>query len=161
MSHPTTHGFARSSSDFAARIRPDAGARTWVISTAACAYLAGFWLIAGLSIDAIWQLFLAACWFGDAAISLYRFRGAFKRLAAIRISPVGLQVRRQDGRRIDVRPLTGTTVTRRLAWLRMAGADGFRYQELVLAGRTDPAEWHRLQLAWQLRADGFGHTGAA
>ena len=50
---------------------------------------------------------------------------------------------------------------RRLAWLRMIGSDGIRSQELVLASRTDPADWHRLQLVWQLRDSSFGHNGAA
>jgi hypothetical protein len=161
VSHPTTPDFARSSRDFAARIRPDTGARAWIISTGVCAYLAGFCLIAGLSMSTPWRLLLAAYWCGDAAISLYRFRRAATRLAVIRISPGGLQVLRQDGRRIDARLLTGTTIMRRLAWLRMAGTDGIRYQELVLASRTDPVEWHRLHLVWQLRGRGFGHTGAA
>jgi hypothetical protein len=131
------------------------------MSTGVCAYLAGFYLIAGLGVGTAGRVLLAVCWCGDAAISLYCFRRAAMRLAVIRISTGGLQVLRQDGRLIDARLLTGTTIMRRLAWLRMAGTDGIRYQELVLAGRTDPAEWHRLQLVWQLRDNGFGHTGAA
>jgi hypothetical protein len=149
------------SRDFAARIRPDPGARAWVLSSAVCAYLTGFYLIAGLGTAAEWRLLIAACWCVDAVISLYRLRRARKRLAAIWIRSDGLRVLRQDGRQIDARLLTGSTVMLRIAWLRMAGADGIRYQELVLAGRTDPAEWHRLQLIWQLRDGNFGHTGAA
>jgi hypothetical protein len=151
----------RSSRDLAARIRPDTRARAWVLGTAVCAYLAGFWLIADVSAGLSWRLLLAVCWCCDAALSLYRFRRALTRLAAIRIGPDGLQVLRQDGRRFDARLLTGTMIMPRLAWLSMIGADGIRYQELVLASRTDPAEWHRLQLVWQLRDGSFGHTGAA
>jgi hypothetical protein len=57
--------------------------------------------------------------------------------------------------------MTGSVVARRWAWLRLAGSDGIRYQELLLANRTDPDGWHRLQLAWQLRRRGFGHRRAA
>jgi hypothetical protein len=149
------------SRDFAATIRPDPRARTWVTTTGVSACLAGFFLIAGLDIGAAWRLLLAVCWCADGVISLSRFRRAASKLVAIRIGPGGLEILRRDGLRTGARLLSGTTVMRRLAWLRMAGADGIRYQELIRAKRTDPAEWHRLQLVWQLRDGGFGHTGAA
>ena len=129
--------------------------------TALCAYLAGFYLIAGLAIAVPWRLLIAACWCGDAVVSLCRFQAALARLDEICLCPGELQVVRQDGRRVDARLLTGTTIMRRVAWFRMAGEDGIRYQALILASRTDPREWHRLQLVWQSRDGGFGHPGAA
>jgi hypothetical protein len=132
-----------------------------VTAAGIAAYLTGFWLIAGLGITLPWRLTLAACWCADAGITLSRLRTAACRLALIRVRADGIEVLRQDGMIVDALLLSGSVVTRRLAWLRLVSADGTRHRELIVGRWSDPASWHRLQLLWQLRDPGFGHPGAA
>lgn len=125
------------------------------------AYLTGFWLIAGLGVPPAWRLILAACWCADAGVTLARMRTAAGSLERIRVAADGIRVQRPDGPSVDALLLGGSFVSRRLAWLRLAGADGVRHRELFVARWMDPATWHRLRLFWQLRDRGFGHPGAA
>jgi hypothetical protein len=130
-----------------------------VAAAGAAAYLAGLWLIAGPDFPLVWRLALAGCWCADAAFALVRFRSAACDLELIRVCPGSITVLGPSGLSDDAWLLTGSIVMRRVAWLRLASAGGKRSQVLFLARWTDPGEWHRLQLVWQLREPGFGHPG--
>lgn len=138
-----------SSDRFKASIRPDRRVRRCLAGAAVASALLGSALLLQLPIAAPWRALLLAGWLAISVRELRTWCLCARRIVSLQISCDG-QVTGHDGRgaAVPLDLLPGTVVGPRVAWLRLAFADGNHYGELLL-GHPDDQDWRRLQLHWQ------------
>ena len=98
---------------------------------------------------------VAVAWLG---LSGHEWLGLWRGYAvsgALRVHAGGqVEWRRPDGTWASAALCAGSVVLPRIAWLRVAPADGRHFAELVCAQQQGSEEWRRLQVIWR-------HIGAA
>ncbi len=151
-----------SSAKFGVNLRPDPVLRRLVLLTGAAALIAGCALICGFRLPLALRVALVAVWIANGLWELHRQVRGSQRVRSIRLDAAGdVTVISPDGRTAKSALTTGTIVSTGVAWLRILQPDGSHHGELLLRGRTENQTWHRLQLIWQQRREGFGHRGRA
>lgn len=139
-----------SSSAYSAEISPDPGLRLVVIVTALILSAVGAIVVATLPIQVWARVLGAVCWLALGGRELCKMRRGQALCRRIRINAEAeLSLLDPDGNWQGGRLLPGSVVLRSIAWIRVAGADGQRFAELVRGGCRDSRDWRRLQVIWR------------
>jgi len=118
--------------------------------SAAIAAIAGFALILHLPLSGGFRALFAVWWIVRSAREIQLWSRAGTRVARIRFRQTGdVRVTDRDGLASPVELLSGTLVTRRMAWIRIRFSDGRKYGELLCGNAVIDRQWHRFQLIWQ------------
>jgi hypothetical protein len=151
-----------SSTEFAVELTADPRCRHVVFASGLLLAVIGTILLAATPLDPLARIFLLVIWLGDCGWTLRRLHQGWHMLDRVRLSTSGaVQVRYGDRPPVAVALLTGTVVTRRVAWLRFARTGGPPRAELFLASGSERLVWQRFQLIWRLCRDSIGHRGVA
>jgi hypothetical protein len=127
--------------------------------SAAVAAIAGFALILHLPLNGGFRALFAVLWIAHSAREIQIWSLAAVRVARIRFNQMGdVWVTDRNGGVSPVELLSGTLVTRRLAWIRVRFADGRKYGELLCGNAVKDKQWHRFQLIWQQTRQIIGRT---
>ena len=126
-----------------------------MLSAGAIFFVAGLALVPQLAVAPVIKGLVAIVWVGLCGYEWLALWRGYAASGALRIAAGGqVQCRRADGTWARAALCAGSVVLPRIAWLRVAPADGRRYAELVCAQRQGSEEWRRLQVIWR-------HIGAA
>lgn len=151
-----------SSTAFGVVLRTEQTGRQVVCLSGIGLMLTGMALILSLPFPASARIALLLIWLVDCGLAFRRLAIAWRQVAAIRLDTEGtVHTEASDGRCVQTTLATGSTVCRRVAWLRFRLADGRPHGELLLARGTEALTWHRFQLIWRLCRATFGHPGRA
>ena len=151
-----------SSTAFVVELRVDERGRRLVWWSGAALACVGAGLLAATPIPVFLRILLLVIWLWDCVRSFRRLWRGWQRVECLRLSSAGtVQVVGHGESPVAVRLLTGTTVTRRVAWLRFARPGGPLQTELLLAANAEVLVWQRFQLIWRLCRESFGHPGTA
>jgi len=139
-----------SSSAYSAEIRPDPGLRLVVMAMALFLSAVGVVVAATLPLQ-VWARVLAGvCWLALGGRELYKIRQGQVLCRRIRINAEAeLSLLGPDGNWQVGRLLPGSVVLRSIAWIRVAGADGQHFAELVRGCGRESRDWRRLQVIWR------------
>ena len=124
--------------------------RSFLVTGAVIAWLAGSLLVAALPVTAVLRamlglLFTASCW-----LELRSQCRGMARIDRIRIRPRGpLEGRTTDGERLPLELLPGSVVLDRGAWLRLRFPDGTVGGEWLAPAGGEREHWRMLQLLWR------------
>jgi len=151
-----------SSTEFAVELVTDLRCRRIVFGSGVLLAVAGAALLVEMPTGRLSRLLLMVIWLGDCTWSLQRLWQGWRAVSVVRLSSSGVaQAWRKSESPLTVTLLSGSVVTRRLAWLRFARHGRPPQAELFLAtGPADPV-WQRLQLIWRLCRESIGQPGVA
>jgi len=148
-----------SSRAFEVKLQADPIMRLAVLLAGATAGIAGVLLIVSFGLPWEWRVAATLIWLADCAWQLVRQVLGARQVTGFRLDSGGrLATICATGRERPARLLTGSLVLKNVAWFRVGLADGRSYGELLLAARTDPVSWHRLQLLWNQSREAFGQS---
>jgi len=139
-----------SSSSYSTCLTPDPWLRIAVLTSGRLLVAAGLVLILTLDLDA--EIRAASClvWVVAARYELLRIERGFESLTAIRLSSGGeIAVLNNDQEWLPVTLQTGSVVLRNFAWLRLRGASGDNFVELLRGSARQSQDWRRLQVIWR------------
>ncbi len=151
-----------SSTAFGVALRTEQTGRQIVCLSGIGLMLTGMALILSLPFPTSSRIALLLIWLADCVLTLRRLAIAWRQVTAIRLDTQGaLHIEAPDGRLVLTTLASGSTVCRRVAWLRFRLADGRPHGELLFVRGTEALSWQRFQLIWRLCRVTFGHPGRA
>jgi len=118
--------------------------------SAAIAVIGGFALILHMPLSGGFRALFTVLWIVHNTREMQLWSQAAARVVRIQFTQTGdVRVTGRDGLVSPVELLSGTLVTRRMAWIRIGFADGRKYGELLCGNAVIDKQWHRFQLIWQ------------